>query len=112
MKLPQFVTTFSLNCNKTKLPQFVTQACPISNTYIILLLSSVALTVTFAVWGEDISFNQSRAHRSCDHVICEKNALFPPRLTLATGYLVNLEKTAEMSPIKGEFSASYLKQIF
>ena len=28
MKLPQFVTTFALICNKTKLPQFVTQACP------------------------------------------------------------------------------------
>ena len=27
MKLPQFVTTFALICNKIKLPQFITQAC-------------------------------------------------------------------------------------
>ena len=39
-----------------------------------------------------------------------KNALFPPRLTMAIGNLVNLEKAAEMSPIKDEFLASYSKQ--
>ena len=31
---------------------------------------------------------------------------------MATGNLVNLEKTAEMSPIKDEFLASYSKQNF
>ena len=42
----------------------------------------------------------------------EKEALLPPPLTMATGNLVNLEKTPEMSPIKDEFLASYLKQNF
>ena len=42
----------------------------------------------------------------------QKDALFPPRLTLVTGNLVDLEKTAEMSPTKGEFLASYTKQNF
>ena len=27
-RLPQFETMFALTCNKTKLPQFVTEACP------------------------------------------------------------------------------------
>ena len=31
---------------------------------------------------------------------------------MATGNLVNLEKTAEMSPVKDEFLASYSKQNF
>ena len=33
----------------------------------------------------------------------QKEALVPPPLTMATGNLVNLEKTSEMSPIKHEF---------
>ena len=38
MKLPQFVTTFTLICNITKLPQFVTQACPnLQYTYIFVI---------------------------------------------------------------------------
>ena len=40
----------------------------------------------------------------------QKQALLPPPLTMATGNLVNLEKTSEMSPIKDEFLASYSKQ--
>ena len=36
-------------------------------------------------------------------------ALPPPPLTMATGTLVNLEKTSELSPIKDEFLASYSK---
>ena len=50
-------------------------------------------------------------HRSCDHAICKK-ALSPPPLTIATGNLVHLEKISEISPIKGEFLASYSKQNF
>ena len=41
-----------------------------------------------------------------------KAALLPPPLTMATGNLVNLKKTSEMSPIKDEFLASYSKQNF
>ena len=41
------------------------------------------------------------------------NEFFSSRpLTMATGNLVNLEKTSEMSPIKDEFLASYPKQNF
>ena len=32
--------------------------------------------------------------------MCKKNALSAPPLTMVTGNLVNLDKTAEMSPIK------------
>ena len=39
----------------------------------------------------------------------QKEALLPPPLTMASGNLVNLEKTSEMSPIKDEFLASYSK---
>ena len=42
----------------------------------------------------------------------QKEALLPPPLTMATGNLVNLDKTSEMSPIKDEFLASYSKQNF
>ena len=42
----------------------------------------------------------------------QKEALLPPPLTMASGNLVNLEKTSEMSPIKDEFLASYSKQNF
>ena len=51
MKFPKFVRTFALICNKTKLPQSVTQACHkhICNTYIFLLLSFVAFTITFVI---------------------------------------------------------------
>ena len=42
----------------------------------------------------------------------QKEALSPAPLTMATGNLVNLEKTSEMSPIKDEFLASYSKQNF
>ena len=42
----------------------------------------------------------------------QKEALFLPPLSMATGNLVNLEKTSEMSPIKDEFLASYSKQNF
>ena len=38
MKLPKFVTTFALICSKTKLPQFVTQAYSICNTYIYIFV--------------------------------------------------------------------------
>ena len=50
-------------------------------------------------------------HLSCDHVI-RKKRLSSPRPTMATENLVNLEKTAEMSPIKDEFLASYSKENF
>ena len=39
-----------------------------------------------------------------------KEAFLPPPLSMATGNLVNLEKTSEMSPIKHKFLASYSKQ--
>ena len=42
----------------------------------------------------------------------QKEALLPPPLKVATGNLVNLEKSSEMSPIKDEFVASYSKQKF
>ena len=42
----------------------------------------------------------------------QKEALSPASLTMATGNLVNLEKTSEMSPIKDEFLASYSQQNF
>ena len=42
----------------------------------------------------------------------QKQALFPPPLTIASGNLVNLEKASEMSPVKDEFPASYSKQNF
>ena len=42
----------------------------------------------------------------------QKEALLLPPLTMATGNLVNLEKTSEMSPIKDERLASYSKQNF
>ena len=42
----------------------------------------------------------------------QKEALLPPPLTMATGNLVDLEKTSEMPPIKDEFLASYWKQNF
>ena len=42
----------------------------------------------------------------------QKEALSTAPLTMATGNLVNLEKTSEMSPIKDEFLASYSKQNF
>ena len=39
----------------------------------------------------------------------QKKAVSAPPLKMATGNLVNLEKTYEMSPFKGEFLASYSK---
>ena len=42
----------------------------------------------------------------------QKKTLIPPLLTMATGNLVNLKKTSEMSQIKDEFLASYSKQNF
>ena len=43
--------------------------------------------------------------------MCKKR-LSSPQRTMATGNLVNLEKTAEMSPVKDELLASYSKQNF
>ena len=40
----------------------------------------------------------------------QKEVLLQPPLTMATGNLVNLEKTSEMSPIKDEYLTSYSKQ--
>ena len=40
----------------------------------------------------------------------QTKALSPSPLPMATGNLVILEKTSEMSPVKGEFLASYSKQ--
>ena len=42
----------------------------------------------------------------------QKEALFLPPLTIASGNLVNLEKTSDISPIKGELLSSYSKQNF
>ena len=42
----------------------------------------------------------------------QKEALLSLRQAMATGNLVNLEKTSEMSPIKDEILASYSKQNF
>ena len=42
----------------------------------------------------------------------QKKVLSPSSLTMAPENLVNLEKTFEISPIKGEFLASYSKQNF
>ena len=42
----------------------------------------------------------------------QKKTLVPPPLKMATGNLVNLKKTSEMSQIKDEFLASYSKQNF
>ena len=42
----------------------------------------------------------------------QKEVLLPTPLTMATGHLVNLKKTSEMSPIKEEFLPSWSKQNF
>ena len=42
----------------------------------------------------------------------QKTALSPPPLKKATGNLVNMERTFEMSPIEDDFLASYSKQNF
>ena len=42
----------------------------------------------------------------------QKKVLSPPLLTMATGNLVNMEKTSEMSLIKDEFVTNYSKQNF
>ena len=42
----------------------------------------------------------------------QKEALLSLRQAMATGNLVNLKKTSEMSPIKDEILASYSKQNF
>ena len=42
----------------------------------------------------------------------QKEALLAHLLAMATGNLVNLEKTSAMSPINDEFSAFYSKQNF
>ena len=41
-----------------------------------------------------------------------KKVLSLPLLRMATGNLVNLEKTSEISPVRDEFLASYSKQNF
>ena len=40
----------------------------------------------------------------------QKEALSQPLLTMATGNVVNLEKTTEIPPVKDEFLGSYSKQ--
>ena len=42
----------------------------------------------------------------------QKTALSQPPLKKATGNLVNMEKTSEMSPVEDDFLASYSKQNF
>ena len=42
----------------------------------------------------------------------QKEAFFPSPLPMATGNLVNLERTSGMSPTKYKFLASYSKQNF
>ena len=42
----------------------------------------------------------------------QKKVLSPPPLTVATGNLINLKSTSEMSPVKDGFLASYSKQTY
>ena len=65
MKLPQFITTFALICNKTKLPQFVIDIYFCYRVLLFLLYNLCDLW-----WGFVID-------RSCDHMLL-KNILSPP----------------------------------
>ena len=64
------------------------------------------------IWDEGILPTESRDSLIIRSRDIQKEALLPPPLTMASGNLVNLEKTSEMSPIKDEFLASYSKQNF
>ena len=105
MTLPQFVTTFALICNRTKLPQFVIHIYFCYRVLLLLLYNLCDLG-----WG----YLTHRVTWLIDHLITwySKKVLSPPPLTMATWNLVNLEKTSEISPIKDESLASYLKSDF